>query len=203
MERKPAARMPAGRERRPWLRTPRLQGEPADTHHAQGLLRALEDPRIYRFVPQDPPTLSHLSERLAAWRTGRSPDGSQLWLNWVLTVCAGDGLAASEPNPIGLVQATVEPPKRFFIAYLIHPAHWRKGYASEAVAAAIDAVFGGYQVECAVAELDTRNQASRALVERLGFRRVRTVLNADEFKGQRSDEYVYELARSDWVGGRG
>jgi [ribosomal protein S5]-alanine N-acetyltransferase len=39
--------------------------------------------------------------------------------------------------------------------------------------------------------LDTRNEASWRLMERLGFRRNRLIKDADQFKGASSDEYEY------------
>jgi len=39
--------------------------------------------------------------------------------------------------------------------------------------------------------LDTRNDASSRLLERLGFQRVQLIKNADDFKGAPSDEYEY------------
>jgi ribosomal-protein-alanine N-acetyltransferase len=45
----------------------------------------------------------------------------------------------------------------------------------------------------AYADIDTRNTPSIALVERLGFHRAETKLEADFFKGTRSDEYIYRL----------
>ena len=46
--------------------------------------------------------------------------------------------------------------------------------------------------------VDTRNQASRALLASLGFAAVRIVERADFFKGGASDETQFELARSEW-----
>ena len=39
--------------------------------------------------------------------------------------------------------------------------------------------------------LDTRNEESWRLLERLGFKRKRTIKDADHFKGSPSDEYEY------------
>ena len=45
------------------------------------------------------------------------------------------------------------------------------------------------------AELDTRNVASIALLERLGLKRGAFKKNADHFKGSESDEWTYSLPR--------
>lgn len=50
----------------------------------------------------------------------------------------------------------------------------------------------GDHVTRAEAFIDTRNQPSIRLVTRLGFRQVRTIENADHFKGSSSDEVVFE-----------
>ena len=47
-------------------------------------------------------------------------------------------------------------------------------------------------VERCRANIDTRNVASQRLVERLGFVLVSRIEAADEFKGEISDEVVYE-----------
>jgi len=46
-------------------------------------------------------------------------------------------------------------------------------------------------VYSARAYVDTRNKASIRLLERLGFERVDATKDADFFKGESSDEYVY------------
>ncbi len=48
-------------------------------------------------------------------------------------------------------------------------------------------------VRVVAAEMDTRNAASIALAESLGFEWVGTTLGADHFKGSVSDEHRYEL----------
>lgn len=56
------------------------------------------------------------------------------------------------------------------VGYSIHRDHWGKGFATEAVGAAIDKVapaIGAYQVK---AEIDARNPASGRVLEKLGFK---------------------------------
>jgi RimJ/RimL family protein N-acetyltransferase len=63
-------------------------------------------------------------------------------------------------------------------------------------------VFERYRVEGAIAEMDTRNASSIALVEALGFVRQRTERDVAEFKGSTSHEHVYALSRTEWIEGR-
>ena len=88
------------------LQTQRLRLEPQREAHAEGLFELLCDARLYTHIPQEPPaSLQALRERLA-WLSGRrSPEGNELWLNWVMRG-AVDGAC------IGRVQATVAATRR-------------------------------------------------------------------------------------------
>ncbi len=72
-------------------------------------------------------------------------------------------------------------------------SHRRQGYAHEACVAVLKHVRETYATKRVVAEMDVRNVASWKLVESLGFVRTGNKLNADFFKGESSDEYLYEL----------
>jgi ribosomal-protein-alanine N-acetyltransferase len=84
------------------------------------------------------------------------------------------------------------------IGYRLGREHWRKGYASEAVAGVIDWAFESLGLHRVVAIIDTRNTRSIALAERLGFRReAHFVENYREPDGW-SDEYLYALLDREW-----
>ena len=96
----------------------------------------------------------------------------------------------------GTVQATLLPEGTAFVAYVVFTRFQRRGYATEACRALIAYLEGELGVTTLVAEIDTRNLASIALVERLGFRLVSTTPDADFFKGGTSHEHRYERAGS-------
>lgn len=77
------------------------------------------------------------------------------------------------------------------VAYFVFRAHQRQGFAAEAVAAVLAHLSEALGVREARALLDTRNEGSWRLLERLGFTRARLIKNADHFKGADSDEYEY------------
>jgi RimJ/RimL family protein N-acetyltransferase len=85
---------------------------------------------------------------------------------------------------------------RASVAYMFPPEVWGQGYATEAVQAMLAHLKSDLQVDRVEADIDTRNLSSQRLIERLGFKRVKEVRNADEFKGRTSDEYHYELTLS-------
>lgn len=83
---------------------------------------------------------------------------------------------------------------RVQLAYMFGCAAWGHGYASEACEAAIGYVRARARSERVEVYVDTRNERSIRLAERLGMRRVRTIIGADHFKGSASDEYQYRLS---------
>jgi RimJ/RimL family protein N-acetyltransferase len=55
------------------------------------------------------------------------------------------------------------------IGYILHPDHWGRGLASEALSAVIGHVFATRAVEAIKADVDPRNEGSLRLLARLGF----------------------------------
>jgi ribosomal-protein-alanine N-acetyltransferase len=170
-----------------------LRLEPILPSHAAKLFGELKAPELYTFIPQDPPqSVQALERRYARWAQRRSADGNELWLNYAV-------YRPSDGVYVGTVQATLESSGKTLIAYEVFPRFWRRHVASHACAALLDHLFDDYGVPVVSALTDTRNVASRKLLESLGFTRTGTIENADEFKGSVSDEYAYELPRGEWI----
>jgi len=55
------------------------------------------------------------------------------------------------------------------IGFILHPDSWGRGFAREAVGAVVDHVFAHFDVPAVIADVDPRNDASLALLARLGF----------------------------------
>lgn len=93
----------------------------------------LGDPRLHEYTggrPLPPPALRRRFERLAA---GRSPDGTEAWLNWIVRLRA-------DRTPVGTVQASVRgdgEPRRAIIAWVVGVAWQRRGIAGEAASALV------------------------------------------------------------------
>ena len=82
---------------------------------------------------------------------------------------------------------------------MVFVPYQRRGFAAEACRRLLEHLVDDYQVGVVAAEIDTRNTASIALVESLGFERVGIQKGADHFKGSTSDEYRYEITDSVWT----
>jgi [ribosomal protein S5]-alanine N-acetyltransferase len=173
------------------LETPRLLIEPLLPAHAAWLYESLQDERLYEFIPQEPPASPRVLEvRYRALSSRSSPDGREAWLNWALrTRGAGDYA--------GVLEATVHENMIATIAYMVFVPYQRRGFAAEACRRLLAHLFEDYRVGVVAAEIDTRNAASVALVESLGFERVAFHRDADHFKGSSSDEYRYELRKNE------
>jgi len=174
------------------LSSERLRIEPLRIEHTEQVMSDLQDPAIYRYLPGDPPSPQALHRRHAAWVVGHSPDGGELWLNWVAFL--GDTML-----PIGTAQATLPRQGPGMFAYTIFPPYWRQGYAKEMTRSVLDHLFKTHKSTELRAEIDTRNIGSIRVVESLGLARVALTRDADFFKGTSSDEFTYAISRDDWL----
>jgi RimJ/RimL family protein N-acetyltransferase len=138
-----------------------LRFEPLRAQHASELFNVLLDHELYEFIDERPPhSVESLVRRYRALESRRSPDGSQLWLNWVVR-------APPEHRAIGYVQATVQG-REAHIGYLIAKDYWGKGFATVAVAWLIHQL-SSIGVDKIVATVEERNQRSMRVLEKLGF----------------------------------
>ena len=145
------------------LATAELVLEPLVAGHAEAMFEVLGDPELYRYLDHPPPpSVEHLRSVYASVETRMSPDGSQVWLNWVVR---RPGLA-----PVGYVQATVMHDHTAWVGYVFSARHSGRGYATQAGHAMLDHVASVYAVSRFLASVEAANQRSIRLLERLGFR---------------------------------
>lgn len=164
--------------------TQRLWFDPVTAAHADEVFPVVSDPRIYTYLPEQPPSsVDALRKRYEFLSRRKSPDGTEIWLNWILRL-------RETNDPIGFYQATVRAAS-CSIAYGIHPKHWRRGYATEASHTIITHLFETYGVASVTTEISVRNEASIRLVKRLGFSFVR------HDPAERDD--IHEIVRSAWI----
>jgi RimJ/RimL family protein N-acetyltransferase len=168
----------------PLLETERLVLEPITDAHTQELWELFKDPELHKFTPFEPLTIEQQRERFARWAKRRSPDGSEIWLNWA-------GREKATQKTIAHFQAGVKDDGIASIGYLVARAFQRKGFAAEG----LEAVFKHLQEKLSVKEVkawsDTRNAPSHQLAKKLGMVQVGFKKNADFFKGVTSDEYIF------------
>jgi [ribosomal protein S5]-alanine N-acetyltransferase len=169
--------------------TERLILEPLEVAHAEKLYAGLSDTTLYKFIPNDPLSLAELTEKYCRILRGPRDSNIELWRNWAVRLQDSD-------DYIGIIETSIFPNDYAYLAYFMFASHHRQGYAHEACVAVLKRVRETYAIKRVAAEMDVRNTASWRLVESLGFIRTGSKLNADFFKGESSDEYLYELTFS-------
>ena len=167
------------------LVTPRLRLEPLGGHHAAALFEGLRDPAIYEWISLHvSPDLAHLQARWArvaqcplvdvevldfGWAVQRVADGA--WIGKMDAEVTAGGIASN-------------------IGYLLLPAYWRQGYATEALVALSDHLQRHGAVE-QHATVTVGNEASCRVLERAGFVRERVIAGNDTLRGVVVDDLEY------------
>ncbi len=116
------------------IRTDRFDLEPLRVEHAAEMAPLLADEALHRFTGGRPDSPAELRARYARQVVGRSPDGTESWLNWVIR----DRATA---RPLGSVQATVQAEAAApvaLVAWVVGTEHQGQGVAREAAAAMVD-----------------------------------------------------------------
>lgn len=86
------------------------------------------------------------------------------------------------------------------IGITLDPAHQGQGYATEALEAAFGYCFGPLGKHRVFASVDPRNDASIALIERVGMRREAHFRESLWFKGAWADDLIYAILVGEWRG---
>ncbi len=166
------------------LSTERLSLESITEGHAQELFELFADPELHTFVPFEPPTLEEQRKKCARWEKRKSPDGGELWLNWMARDLATKA-------PVGHFQAGVKKGGIASIGYVVAREFQNRGLATEALSAVFSYLKNDLNVQQVKAWSDTRNLASHKLAKKMGMIQVELIKNADFFKGSSSDEFVF------------
>ena len=146
------------------LETDRITLEPLRVEHADELAPVLDDPALHEFIGGRPASAARLRARFTRQVAGRSPDGRDLWLNWVIRLQA-TGAA------VGTVQATVrsrEATPTADLAWVIATTHQGQGLAKEA-AGLVARWLNEQGVERLGARIHPDHQASMAVARWIGL----------------------------------
>ncbi|MEM1042802.1 MAG: GNAT family N-acetyltransferase [Bacteroidota bacterium] len=175
----------------PTLDTERLRlrhPRPAD---AEAVLAIFGDIRAMRYWSHEPlEDLGAAQRYLAEIDTGFA---ERVLFQWAIT----------EPDPdqlIGTVTLTAwdRTNRHAEVGFVLAPAQWGTGYASEAVRAVLGFGFGRMDLHRIEAELDPRNGGSERLLRRLGFRREGLLRQRWYLYNEWCDSLLYGLLRADW-----
>ncbi len=137
---------------------------PSDAEEMFPLLSPLE---LYQEMDDRPPvSVEALRRRYEFQSRQHSPDGKELWLNWIVR----DG---SNHKAMGFVQATIQKSTNAAsIAYVIGPSFGRRGVATSAVTQMIDVLQSEYRVSALSATVNETNIPSVRLLQRFDFKEI-------------------------------
>ena len=154
------------------IATGRLELRPLCGADAETLFAILADPALYEYTGDEPPaSINALRKIYASREPRRSPDGTELWLNWVIS----DRLSA---EAIGYVQASVSTTGAD-VAWVVG-SHWQnRGYASEAAAAVVEWL-RGRGVTPIRARIHPRHIASQRVAAKVGLRSTGELRDGEE-----------------------
>jgi RimJ/RimL family protein N-acetyltransferase len=139
--------------------------EPLRVEHAEEMAGVLGDDRLHEFIGGAPLTRDGLRRQYARQAAGRSADGTESWLNWILR-------RRRDHVAVGYVQATVSgdpPAETAALAWMIGLGFQRQGYGREGAASAMRAL-SGRGIRSFTANIHPQHMASIALARDLGFR---------------------------------
>jgi RimJ/RimL family protein N-acetyltransferase len=170
----------------PQSQTP-LVFETLQEHHAIELHDALLDPRLYPFIPEDPPrSLDRLQAAFREFQAGAPAGSGEVWLNWVIR----DG---STDSCIGTLQATRFASGEVWVGYKVIPAWWSRGVATAGLRWLLDELQSRFPAVPVLASVDTRNVASVRVLQKCGFDLLRR--EDAELHGEKTEDFIYGLSR--------
>lgn len=172
------------------LDTERLRLRPLVAHDAEALFSVMSDPEAMRFWDWPPfRELQTVREVVAGQIAGMESGHARFW-----AVClrgTGKAIGTCDLSDIDRHH------KRAEAGFIFHRSYWGNGYAREAMAAVIAYAFGELDLERLGARLHAGNEASRRLLERLGFSYEGRLARHVVRDGTRRDCLLYALLRTE------
>jgi RimJ/RimL family protein N-acetyltransferase len=177
------------------IETDRLLIRPLDAGtDAEDLAAYQSQPDVCRYIPYEPRGAKLIAERIADPTRTRSTlekEGEAMWL-------------AVEHRDTGRVIGDVvfiwvsDVHQCVEIGYVFNPEVWGQGYATEACRALLALAFDEFKMRRVTARIDARNDASAAVLRRLGMRQEAHLVENEFFKGEWTDEIDFAILEHEW-----
>ncbi|MEK7412872.1 MAG: GNAT family N-acetyltransferase [Planctomycetota bacterium] len=154
------------------IHTARLELEPILPVHATEMFPVLNDPALHTFTGGSPPaTVEQLAQRYTKLASRRSPDGSELWYNWLMR-------DQTQRVAIGYMQSTVTS-THAYIAWVVGTAWQGQKFAAEAAQAVVTwlEAQGVSEIRACV---NPRHASSQGVARRAGLLRTNQLNDGEE-----------------------
>ena len=174
--------------------TERLLLRPFEEDDLQALYTMQSDEEVVRYLYQGVRSLDKVRTSLARKMGSVSIKGE------------GDGVTAAVVlRDTGELVADVslwllsEGHEQGELGFTVHPAHQRKGYATEASRQMLEFGFTTMRLHRVIGRLEARNVASARVMEKLGMRREAHFIENEWVKGEWQSEFLYALLAEEWA----
>lgn len=147
-------------------------------------------PEVYKYQSWRPADRTE-AEKFILANMAIVPNTIDSWLQ--LAICLKDGRLAGD---VGL--HFMDDGYQAEIGFTLSPECQSKGYAAEAVRAAIDYLFAGLEKHRITASVDPDNLKSIKLLENLGFRKEAHFIKSYRLNDQWYDDCVYAILADEW-----
>jgi RimJ/RimL family protein N-acetyltransferase len=147
------------------LGTDRLILRPLKSTDVEAVASYSTKPEFIRFLPLPPQTMESAAQFVGQAVANGQPDPKGDWL-FAIEI-------REEPKLIGIVRIGVRSAehRQGNLGYAVHPDHWGKGFATEALIRILEFGFGDLSLERIWATADVRNVASWKVMEKAGMER--------------------------------
>ena len=116
--------------------------------------------------------------------SGGAPASSgETWLNWAVRESVSGSL-------VGKLQATQFSDGMLWVGYMFIPSAAGRGFATEAVQWLVVELASWFPGNAPLAAVDIRNDASIGVLEKSGFKLLRT--EAAEIHGEASEDFIFQ-----------
>ncbi|WP_026833078.1 GNAT family N-acetyltransferase [Exiguobacterium undae] len=176
----------------PTLETSRLALVEVTPEHAPALFHILANEDVTRFYGMNPLRAQHDALNIIA--SFKQTYDTQQGIRWGIMIRdSGTFIGTLGLNHLSLYSKKAE------IGFELDPAHWRRGYAAEAIQAVLEYAFETLALHRMGAVTFLENEASIQLLTRLGFEEegiLRGYLYQDDSS---HDGRIFSLLRPDWT----
>jgi RimJ/RimL family protein N-acetyltransferase len=166
--------------------------DPATDVDALHAYQSRED--VCRYIPYSPLTRDQVAARLAdPKRTNRTIEEPGQFIT--LAVVERD--TGTVVGDVILIYASAEH-RTGEIGYVFNPDHHGHGYATESGRALLRLAFEDMDLHRVIGRIDVRNDASAAVLRRLGMRQEAVLVENEWFKGEWSTEVDFAILATEW-----
>jgi RimJ/RimL family protein N-acetyltransferase len=149
---------------------------------------------VCRYIPYHPRTREEVATRLADPARNTSSIEKQGDSIWLAVVVRETGQLVGDV----LLMYPSEEHRCGEIGYVLNPQYEGNGYITEACRTLLELAFDGLGLHRVIGRIDARNDASAAVLRRLGMRQEAVLVENEWFKGEWSTEIDFAILEPEW-----